>query len=187
VLGKLQHHLSGARLDERRSAALALGSFHDTLALPALQTAYELESEPLTRGFVLVSIGRRGGPEARAFLLRTLAQAEGGDRHWAALALGLLGRTDGELSIRAAIRAALKREKGPLRAGCLLARAGAGARPRGAWDPARGAGQRRRCAPARVRGHRAGADRRSRGRRCSCASSCAASRTRCCASPTPRP
>lgn len=111
VLAKLQHHLSAARLDERRSAALALGAIENPLALPALQTAYELEGEPLTRGFVLVSIGRRGGEVARKFLLDTAAKDDRGDRHWVALALGLLARQQPDPAIPAVIRAALKREK----------------------------------------------------------------------------
>lgn len=111
VLAKLQHHLSAARLDERRSAALALGAIENPLALPALQTAYELEGEPLTRGFLLVSIGRRGGEVARKFLLETAAKDDRGDRHWVALALGLLARQEADPTLPAAIRAALKREK----------------------------------------------------------------------------
>lgn len=111
VLPRLQRHLSAARLDERRSAALALGALENPLSLPALQTAYELENEPLTRGFVLVSIGRRGGDVARKFLLATAAKDDRGDRHWVALALGLLARQDPDPAIPVAIRAALKREK----------------------------------------------------------------------------
>lgn len=111
ALAQLQAHLTGSRLDERRSAALALGAIADPLALPALQSACELEAEPLTRGFALVSIGRRGGDAAREYLLKTIAKDDRGDRHWAALALGVLGRNDPSPSIRAAIRTALEHEK----------------------------------------------------------------------------
>lgn len=111
ALIQLQGLLSSVRLDERRSAALALGAIADPLALTALQSACELEAEPLTRGFALVSIGRRGGDAAREYLLKTIAKDDRGDRHWAALALGLLGRNDPSPSVRAAIRTALEHEK----------------------------------------------------------------------------
>lgn len=111
ALSTLQHYLSSSRMDERRSAALALGIVADPLALPALQSAYELETEALTRGFVLTSIGRRGGDDAREFLLKTLAKAEGVQRPWCALALGLAARNDASPAIRKALRDALAKEK----------------------------------------------------------------------------
>jgi HEAT repeat protein len=100
ALSKLQGFLSGPRLDLRRSAALALGEHADPLALAPLMTAFELESESLTRGFILTSIGRRGGPEAREFLLRALEGHPKSMHSWSALALGMLARKshDAELS-----------------------------------------------------------------------------------------
>ena len=92
TLSKLQDLLSGPRLDLRRSAALALGEHTDPLALAPLMTAFELESESLTRGFILTSIGRRGGPVAREFLLRALAGHPKSLHSWSALALGILAR-----------------------------------------------------------------------------------------------
>jgi hypothetical protein len=50
TLSKLQTLLSGPRLDLRRSAALALGESKHALALPPLMTAFETESETLTKG-----------------------------------------------------------------------------------------------------------------------------------------
>lgn len=111
VLGKLAHFLSGPRMDERRSAALALGGIDNALALPSLRTAFELEPEPLTRGFILVSIGRQGGDEAREYLLRAIETCDSNMRHWCALALGLVARKDADPAIRAAIRSAAGREK----------------------------------------------------------------------------
>jgi len=111
VLSKLQDLLSGPRPDERRSAALALGLMCDPLALPALQTAYELENESLTRGFALISIGRRGGDDAKVFLQRTLKQGQAADRPWCALALGLLGQNDFDPAVRRSLREGLARER----------------------------------------------------------------------------
>jgi len=103
--------LSGSRLDLRRSAALALGSVRDQEVLPALQTAFVLEPEPLTRGFILVSIGRQGGQSARVNLLQVLKDGESGMRKWAALALGIAGRTEKDSEAARAIREAATREK----------------------------------------------------------------------------
>ncbi len=111
VLAKLQDLLHGSRMDLRRSAALALGTLDHELALPSLQTAYEVEAEPLTRGFVLTSIGRRGSPAARTFLENVLAKGESGQRRWAALGLGLWARAAHDGSVATAIRAAREREK----------------------------------------------------------------------------
>lgn len=115
VLSELQDFLSGSRLDLRRSAALALGEFRHPLALPALMTAFELEAEPLTRGFVLISIGKQGGEKARNFLTNVLEKGEGGLRRWAALGLGIDARagSNAESSERIGqvIRAAQRRER----------------------------------------------------------------------------
>jgi HEAT repeat protein len=107
--------LSGPRLDLRRSAALALGEVRNSLALPALMTAFELEAEMLTRGFILVSIGKQGGPRSQAYLLDVLQKGDGGMRRWAALALGIQARTGGDpdaaVRLAAAIRTAALSEK----------------------------------------------------------------------------
>jgi HEAT repeat protein len=113
TLSKLQTLLSGPRLDLRRSAALALGESKHALALPPLMTAFETESETLTKGFLLVSIGRQGGDKARDHLLRVLQSGETGTRKWAALGLGLWARRApaGDETVGKAIRDALAREK----------------------------------------------------------------------------
>lgn len=111
TLSKLQHILSGARLDLRRSAALAMGGVRNPLALPPLMTAYELESEPLTKSFLLISIGQQGGDAAREFLLKTLERGDQGQRRWCALALGIAVRAQGDATVADAIRAAGARER----------------------------------------------------------------------------
>lgn len=115
VLAALRHHLTDGRMDLRRSAALALGTFRHPGALPALMAACENETEPLTRGFLLVSIGRQGGDVAQAHLARTLEKGDAGSRRWAALALGMEARraADREQAERLAayVRVAREREK----------------------------------------------------------------------------
>lgn len=111
TLSKLQTLLSGPRLDLRRSAALALGDSKHPLALPPLMTAFEMESEVLTKGFLLISIGRQGGEKANDHLLRVLQSHETGMRKWAALGLGIAARRAGDEKIPEAIRGALAREK----------------------------------------------------------------------------
>jgi len=90
VLAQLLGCLNGRDLELRRSAALALARSPQALATPSLLTAYELESEPLTRGFLLLSIGQRGGLAARDLLLEALERGPLAVEPWAALGLGLL-------------------------------------------------------------------------------------------------
>jgi HEAT repeat protein len=115
TLSKLQHLVSGSRLDLRRSAALALGGIADPMALPPLMTAFELETEPLTKSFLLVSIGQQGGEAAREFLRKELERGDAQQRRWCALALGILSRgsagvTGTDATVADAIRAAASRE-----------------------------------------------------------------------------
>ncbi len=110
-LSKLQDLLSSSRLELRRSAALALGGAGTPLALPALMTAFELEAEPMTRGFLLIAIGELGGPAARKFLLKELTRGEKSLRRWSALGLGIATRDGDDPDVRDALRAALEREK----------------------------------------------------------------------------
>lgn len=110
-LAVLLHHLSGDSLELRRSAALALGEFEHSLALQPLLTAAEVEKEPLTRAFVLLSIGRQGGQPASAFLREFLEQGPKTSRSWCALALGILARDTDDAEARKAIREGLGREK----------------------------------------------------------------------------
>ncbi len=111
ILAKLQNHLSGPRLDLRRSAAIALGASKDASVLPALLTAHEMEAEQLTRGFILIAIGRVGGAKAHAYLSKVLENGEGGQRRWAALGLGVLAHETRDPETCKLLRAAWDREK----------------------------------------------------------------------------
>lgn len=111
ALPTLQSLLVSARLDLRRSAALALGEVPNPLALAALMTASEIEAESLTRGFVLVSIGRRGGERAREFLLAELRKGPTTHRPWCALGLGLVARGSDAADVAGELRAAFARER----------------------------------------------------------------------------
>jgi hypothetical protein len=106
---RLQDALFGRALELRRSAALALGRSPQALATAALATACELEAEPLARGFALLSLGMRGGPAARDFLLQTLERGRRASESWAALGLGLHARSSGDPRIGAALLAAAPR------------------------------------------------------------------------------
>jgi HEAT repeat protein len=81
-----------------------MGEIGSPLALPALMTAQDLEREPLTRGFLLVSIGRQGGPAARDFLLEVLTEGDRFEQPWAALGLGLWSRDEADPAVLAALR-----------------------------------------------------------------------------------
>ncbi len=115
TLAELESFLNGPRLDLRRSAALALGDYDNSLALPALMVAFDVEAESLTKGFMLIAIGRQGGEKAQDYLMTVLEKGETGMRRWAALGLGLDARkvTDPErlAKLSAAIREASAREK----------------------------------------------------------------------------
>lgn len=111
VLSELQHAVNGSRLESRRSAALALGDFAHPLASAALLTAFETESEPTARGFLLVAIGRQGGPQAQEFLNDTLLHGKHAMRPWAALALGVLAHGDADPEVGDVLRKALTRER----------------------------------------------------------------------------
>jgi HEAT repeat protein len=111
VPGRLVRLLTGPRLDLRRSAALALGSVKDSESMPALQAAFTTEPEPLTRGFILVSIGRQGGAKAHDLLLKVAKDGEPTMRPWAALALGILARPGGDPDAARVIRDAGAHDK----------------------------------------------------------------------------
>ena len=107
-LGILMRALAGSELEARRSASVALGEFEHSLVLPRLQTAFELEREVMTRGFLLIAIGRQGGPDACDFLQHALRKGPKALRPWSALALGVLARSTEKCSSEASI--ALRRE-----------------------------------------------------------------------------
>ncbi|HEX6813084.1 MAG TPA: HEAT repeat domain-containing protein [Planctomycetota bacterium] len=107
-------------VDVRRSAALALGRSHHALALPALQTAYELEHDQLTRAMLLLAIGDHGGLAAKDFLGTELAGGSKAIRGFAALALGLWGRARADESVAAPIQKALAAERNRDQRGAYL-------------------------------------------------------------------
>ena len=109
LLPQMTSALSGPDLEVRRSAALTLGGFAHPLIVARLKTAFELEEDPLTRGFILLALGRQGGTSACDFLRRTLDDGPATARPWAALALGLLARTHADDDARLALRAAVRR------------------------------------------------------------------------------
>jgi HEAT repeat protein len=107
TLGVLQHLASGSRLELRRAAALALGEFDHPLVVAGLMTAHDLEKEPVASSFQLVSLGRRGGEKAREHLVAVLRGKDAIERPWAALALGMLARRDGDAAAAKALLEAL--------------------------------------------------------------------------------
>jgi HEAT repeat protein len=102
----LRNAVGDSRVDTRRSAAIALGDVPDNLSIAQLKTAYELETEPLTRGFLLLSLGRAGDLTALDFLRTELVKGPEAIRPWAALGLGLAARPEGDIEARAALRSA---------------------------------------------------------------------------------
>ncbi len=102
--------LAGDSLEVRRAAALALGAMPDEHVLQRLLTAYELESDALTRGFSLIAIGEQATEQARDYLMLQLSHGKNADRPWAALGLGVLARETRDDVARAALRAGVKRE-----------------------------------------------------------------------------
>lgn len=120
TLAQLADLTSGRDLELRRSAGLALGLIDNELALPLLMTALETEKEPLTRGFLAVSIGRRGGDEAVAFLGEQLERGPKTLRPWAAIGLGLAADAGDDDAARATIREAYERERNVDQRGAYL-------------------------------------------------------------------
>jgi HEAT repeat protein len=110
TVAQLTDALSSASVDVRRSAALALGRSRHALALPALMTAFELEHELLTRAFLLLAMGDHGGAAAGPFLLEQMNEGKKPLRAWAALGLGLWGRSRDDAATRAAVRNAARGE-----------------------------------------------------------------------------
>jgi HEAT repeat protein len=112
-------HRAGSRdLQQRRAAAMALGAFRDPLLAGPLKTAFEVEEEPLARGFLLLAIGAQGRQASGDFLLTAMSDGPSLARPWAALALGLQAREQADADLAAALREGLQ---------------GASADERGAW------------------------------------------------------
>jgi HEAT repeat protein len=115
-LGALTRLANDGSLDVRRAAAQALGRSRHALALPALQTAFELEPEMGARAALLHAIGDHGGDAGGAFLRTQLLDGSKQLRASAALGLGLWGRprdaaTRTDLSRDVATAAAAERNR----------------------------------------------------------------------------
>jgi len=95
-------------LERRRAAAIALSGFDSPLLAGALMTAFEVETEPLARGFLLLSLAEQSGDAARDFLVAALHDGPAECRPWAALALGAHARREGDESSRAVLREGLR-------------------------------------------------------------------------------
>lgn len=106
----LSHLLGSARGELRRSAALALSESDHPLALPALQTAYELETNASHRSLMLLTMGRSGAA-ARNFLSQELRRGRAGAKPFAALGLGLALRAEDDTKARQALRDAARSAK----------------------------------------------------------------------------
>jgi HEAT repeat protein len=107
-------------VDVRRSAALALGRSKHPLALPALQTAYELEHDNITRGLQLLAIGDHAGDGSRAFLVKAMTDGNKQLRGHAALALGLWGRGRADADVADRIAEAFASERNSDQKGAYL-------------------------------------------------------------------
>ncbi len=129
VLPRVLRMLGDKNVELRRSAALTLGSVQDERALQPLMTDFEFEEDPLTRGFLLIAIGRQGGAEARDFLIHNLKKGPKATRPWTALGLGVLAFEEDDDEARKAIRSALAREKNRDTRGAYLLAAGIGQDP----------------------------------------------------------
>jgi len=124
ALRVLVQQVSSRRVDHRRAAATALGEMRHELALPSLLTSFELEHEPLTRGFLAIAIARQGGREARDFLIHSLQTGKKSARPWCALALGLLAHDAPDRLVRSTLREAMARDKNREHVGAYLIASG---------------------------------------------------------------
>lgn len=95
----------------RRSAALAAGDFPDARMTLTLLEAAQREREPLARGFMMISLGRRGGEAARRFLVREIQEGQKFLRAWAALGLGILAGEANDDEAREALRTGASTER----------------------------------------------------------------------------
>ncbi len=85
--------------DLRRSCALALGQLgqvSDTDLAAQLVTTYQKDRDAQTRNFAVLALGQIGGKANRKQVLRLLANANGIEKPWCALALGVLAHADYE-------------------------------------------------------------------------------------------
>lgn len=89
--------LRSSHLDEARSAAIALGMSQvrgDATLTDVLEQVMTATDDVGLRNFATISLGRIGGPGAERALLRVLTRGRQQQVPWAAVALGLLCRSE---------------------------------------------------------------------------------------------
>jgi HEAT repeat protein len=113
--------LTGPALELRRSAAISLALTRHARASAVGKAALEHENEPVTRGFIALSLGRLADPTAIATLIERVA-GDSVDRPWTALGLGLAVRQTGDAAALAALRkAAINERNSDARPACWVA------------------------------------------------------------------
>ncbi|MCK6449111.1 MAG: hypothetical protein L6Q99_22170 [Planctomycetes bacterium] len=105
AFGLIEKLLVGQDLELRRSAAIALGLTKHSRASLVGYEALQRENEPVTRGFLMVSLGRIADTLARTTLIEAL-EADAIGRPWCALGLGLAVRATLDDKALAALRKA---------------------------------------------------------------------------------
>lgn len=110
TIAALTAALSSPGLPARRAAAAALARSKDDLALPALMSAFEYESDLGTRMQLLLAIGEHGGDAAKSFLLGQMQKGKKPLRGWAAAALGIWGRGSFDAKLSSQVRAGMRHE-----------------------------------------------------------------------------
>jgi len=124
LIGPLAQALGSRDRQVRRSAALALGQLRHPLVVGPLQTAFEVERNPITRGFLLLAMAEHGGEHVRRMLAEVFEDGDRALRPFAALALGLQARVDDDAISRRLLRREIERGGNPDERGALLLAAG---------------------------------------------------------------
>ena len=109
--------------EPRRAATLALGLVAHpgaTKVIERLTTLLEKDSDAPTRHFAAVSLGRIGGPSARAALQAALVKSRADMQPWVALGLGLVERRDPDGTAAPLLLDRLEKESSSDARGALL-------------------------------------------------------------------
>jgi len=109
--------------EPRRAATLALGLVAHpgaTKVIERLTTLLEKDSDAPTRHFAAVSLGRIGGPAARASLQAALVKGKADMQPWVALGLGLVERGDPDGTVAPLLLERLEKESSSDARGALL-------------------------------------------------------------------
>jgi HEAT repeat protein len=110
-------------LEPRRAAAVALGyTAHgaELRVIERLATALHAERDAPTRHFAAITLGRIGGPDARARLLEAFRQPPADMRPWLALALGICERNDPEGDVASLLMERIAEERNTNTLGAYL-------------------------------------------------------------------